>query len=724
MPALRARLGFILVTASALAALGACVQPKPTGEPAMMDDAGSSYPDVALAPASEGDVTPAGATDGPGPGAADATSDTSVGTPDAPPPVTDGLVSGAAVGTSCQDGHECAGGFCADGVCCNEACAGQCQACDLPGNLGTCLPVTGAPHGPRPHCDGSAPCAGACDGKEPSACQYPGASTSCGAPHCADGVATTAATCDGHGGCGKPRQITCAPDPCDGDACGQCSPTRPCATGFQCTSGKCEPKLDPGKGCQSDGQCKSGHCQQDVCCDRACTGACEACNLPDTAGKCTFTSANVCRASTGACDVAETCDGSSAACPPDLRRPGGTTCRASTGACDVAETCDGSSAACPPDLRRPAGTTCRAAAGTCDLPETCDGQTPDCPLDVKQPNGATCRPATGACDVAETCDGSSALCPTDGYRPSGFSCRASAGLCDPAETCDGQSPACPLDLKQPNGATCRPAAGTCDLAETCDGTSAACPPDARRSGGAVCHASTGGCDPAETCDGTSVSCPADVAGCTNGSYCAGTSCAPKKSDGQTCKASNECLGGTCGGRCCSGGCVCPQPSGGNMITNPSFDTDQSGWIVQFSTDTHLYAEDQCAYSHSLFTHGPEGDGVTIHQCVPVTEAGSYNFGIKVKMDSPYLGMSGGNDRVDCTAVSYADSTCTNGQNAYVTTSTLWNMTGWHDVGGTVAVGAGDHSVIVSCTCLADAAESYGIDCLWDMAYLNRGSGTF
>ena len=58
----------------------------------------------------------------------------------------------------------------------------------------------------------------------------------------------------------------------------------------------------------------------------------------------------------------------------DRRLPGrrassrpATTCRASAGACDVAETCTGASAACPADALTPAGTVCRASAGACDV---------------------------------------------------------------------------------------------------------------------------------------------------------------------------------------------------------------------------------------------------------------------------------------------------------------------------------------------------------------------
>jgi len=51
-------------------------------------------------------------------------------------------------GATCGSSSECTSGDCVDGVCCNSACAGQCQACDVSGSVGTCTTLTsGAPHG-------------------------------------------------------------------------------------------------------------------------------------------------------------------------------------------------------------------------------------------------------------------------------------------------------------------------------------------------------------------------------------------------------------------------------------------------------------------------------------------------------------------------------------------------------------------------------------------------
>ncbi|MGH7893658.1 MAG: hypothetical protein ACREQL_03270, partial [Candidatus Binatia bacterium] len=108
---------------------------------------------------------------------------------------------------------------------------------------------------------------------------------------------------------------------------------------------------------------------------------------------------------------AETCDGTSTACPADAFVAAATVCRTSAGACDLAEQCSGASPACPTDAKSTAA--CRAATDVCDAAESCDGVGDDCPPDVAAPAGTVCRPAGPGCDVAEMCTGTSASCPPD-----------------------------------------------------------------------------------------------------------------------------------------------------------------------------------------------------------------------------------------------------------------------------------------------------------------------
>ncbi len=153
-----------------------------------------------------------------------------------------------------------------------------------------------------------------------------------------------------------------------------------------------------GNACTTNAECASGFCTDGVCCDTACGGGdandCQACSVAAGAavdGTCAPRAAGiVCREAAGACDVAERCTGSSAACPSDVFTAAGTVCRAAAGACDVAERCTGNSAACPADVLTAAGTVCRAAAGSCDVAERCTGGSASCPSNEHKPDLSLC----------------------------------------------------------------------------------------------------------------------------------------------------------------------------------------------------------------------------------------------------------------------------------------------------------------------------------------------
>jgi hypothetical protein len=46
---------------------------------------------------------------------------------------------------ACTIDADCSSGHCVDGACCNAGCAGACEACDLAGQVGTCVPIPGNP---------------------------------------------------------------------------------------------------------------------------------------------------------------------------------------------------------------------------------------------------------------------------------------------------------------------------------------------------------------------------------------------------------------------------------------------------------------------------------------------------------------------------------------------------------------------------------------------------
>jgi MYXO-CTERM domain-containing protein len=190
-------------------------------------------------------------------------------------------------------------------VCCNTSCAGQCQACNLANQVGTCSFVVGEPVAPRPPCAGVPPCQGACAGGS-DVCAYPGAGVSCAPASCTGDVATPAASCDGTGQCAGVTTTPCNPYACDattgackvacvsdtdcsqGSVCdttsGKCATaTATCADAFtvalpngqeqscepyRCVAGKCQQQ------CSTTADCAPGfECQQPVCVPIAATDA-------------------------------------------------------------------------------------------------------------------------------------------------------------------------------------------------------------------------------------------------------------------------------------------------------------------------------------------------------------------------------------------------------------------------------------------------------------------
>jgi hypothetical protein len=325
---------------------------------------------------------------------------------------------------------------------------------------------------------------------------------------------------------------------------------------------------------------------------------------PGTVGTCTFRPAStVCRASAGPCDVAESCTGSSAACPGDSFLSNTTTCRAAAGVCDVAEQCPGTSPNCPSDVRAGSSTVCRASAGVCDVAEYCDGTNVTCPGDVLLGAGNVCRAAAGPCDVSESCTGSSATCPTDGKRPNGTVCLTASGVCDVDDTCDGTTNGCTARYAAAS-TVCRAVAGPCDVAENCTGSSTACPGDGYQPEGTSCGATTCSngvytpgprCSPTPTCspqassscngyacNGSNcwTSCTSD-AQCMGTHYCSGNVCTPKKANGQACGAANQCTSnfctdGVCCESSCTGGCQYCGGASPGVCKNQAQGTDPEG----------------------------------------------------------------------------------------------------------------------------------------------------
>ncbi|MFT5434559.1 MAG: hypothetical protein ACI9OJ_005272, partial [Myxococcota bacterium] len=228
-------------------------------------------------------------------------------------------------GEGCAAAGECESGHCVDGVCCDAVCDGACERCDTEDAPGRC---TTSP----PGAVGSPACT----------------------PYVCDGSGTGCpSTCNESSDCVSNRF-------CDGDA-GRCAAA----------------PRGVGDACSTPSECDSGHCVDGLCCNAACTDACEACHQAATGlgdGACAPVASGMeCRSSQGPCDPADLCDGVAAECPADILHDSSIECRAASGGgCDVAELCSGDSPACPENGYAAASIECRAASGGgCDVAELC-----------------------------------------------------------------------------------------------------------------------------------------------------------------------------------------------------------------------------------------------------------------------------------------------------------------------------------------------------------------
>ena len=462
-----------------------------------------------------------------------------------------------APGATCGGSDQCASGFCTDGVCCNQACGGQCEACDVAGSEGACTPVAGNPHGGRAACetDGSS-CGGSCDGTHAGGCSYP--TTSCRSGSCSAGLATVGASCDGAGHCPVEQTVSCSPYVCGTSSClGNCSVDADCGAGNWCSAGVCSPLRNGGEACGGASECATGSCVDGVCCDTACNGQCEACDVPGSAGTCTPVAGAphgaraACATDGSACGGA--CDGTNAtSCAYPAAE---TTCRGGTCAAGVAT----DAAACDGAGSCPAAQQVNCAPYACGA-TACRG---DCNADGDCAAGNYC--AAGVCSPVkvpgEACS-SASQCGT-GSCVDGVCCdTACNGQC---EACDvaGSVGTCSPVAGPPHGARTACASDGSACAGTCDGSSrGACAyPDSSVSCRASACADGVVTQPA-ACDGAGA-CPAAEQTSCGGFACDGDACGTSCNDSSACAEGHECVSGACvpvaslaGLRVAGSGCSC------------------------------------------------------------------------------------------------------------------------------------------------------------------------
>jgi hypothetical protein len=344
-----------------------------------------------------------------------------------------------------------------------------------------------------------------------------------------------------------------------------------------------------GSPCACGQACQSGLCVDGVCCNSACTGTCQRCNLPDRPGLCGPIPAGLPPAVPGQCQqdpvagcgLDGTCDGNGGC----RKYPDGTECQAGTcqgnavvGAkiCQGGSCREGSNTFCSPYGCDTSRGRCFAR---CSDGSQCDGRECKDTSCGKKPLGAVCGDAS-ECASGSCADGVCCNLPCSGAC---FSCNqvGKMGACSP--TAAG-SP-------DPHG-VCKsePRAG-CGMSGTCNGQGGC----AKYAAGTECRpgSCSGGseipmsvCDGAGTCVlGAPVACApfvcaqnackgscASNADCTGGNLCLEGSCG-KKQNGQSCRAGSECRTGFCvDGFCCDtacgGTCVfCGFPSSRGRCTN-------------------------------------------------------------------------------------------------------------------------------------------------------------
>ncbi|MBX7197028.1 MAG: hypothetical protein K1X94_33575, partial [Sandaracinaceae bacterium] len=304
-----------------------------------------------------------------------------------------------------------------------------------------------------------------------AACSYPSSSVACVAGSCTAGTEQPPAYCNAGACAAAPPTKSCGLFACGTLTCKtSCAVDADCVSTAFCntTTSACEPKKPSGSACTSGSACASGFCASGVCCDKACTGACESCNASGSVGLCqTRPSGTTCGADAcvgSSLTVAAKCDGAATTCPA----PAPTACPGGL-VCADGKTCKTSCAT---------GTDCTSgycdlATGKCGTPPG-DGGVADTGADTGigvAETGAPAVPAKPSVDGFQRCRKSSE-CST-GFCVDGVCCDSACG--DRCHSCalftsPGKCTVEPIGVDLRN--ECGPAnqcLGTCDGTGQCIG---------------------------------------------------------------------------------------------------------------------------------------------------------------------------------------------------------------------------------------------------------------
>jgi subtilisin-like proprotein convertase family protein len=168
----------------------------------------------------------------------------------------------------------------------------ECGLCKVCNGSGACKFVANDVVDPKGQCTQSTPdtCAtnGRCNGS--GICSLWSPETVCIPISCVDDKTVTKVSfCTGAGDCTSNGTEECADGfKCKNGAClVMCTTNDDCQTGRYCDGTACQLSKDNGQTCSTSAECSSGNCVDGYCCDSACNGTCEACNVSGSAGTCT-----------------------------------------------------------------------------------------------------------------------------------------------------------------------------------------------------------------------------------------------------------------------------------------------------------------------------------------------------------------------------------------------------------------------------------------------------